>query len=142
VAENNKTTLLKMRGITKSFPGVRALKSVDFDLQAGEVHVLLGENGAGKSTLIKILSGAYQLDDGEIFIDGSPVRINNPHHASALGISTIYQETNLVPSLSVAENIFLGRLPRIPFLGVVKNKKIVGDSKDILAQLGVHKTAG
>jgi ribose transport system ATP-binding protein len=138
VVENNKTTLLKMRGITKRFPGVRALKSVDFDLQAGEVHVLLGENGAGKSTLIKILSGAYQLDDGGIFIDGSPVRINNPHHASALGISTIYQETNLVPSLSVAENIFLGRLPRIPFLGVVKNKKIVDDSKDILAQLGVH----
>jgi len=127
-----------MRGITKRFPGVLALKSVDFDLQAGEVHVLLGENGAGKSTLIKILSGAYQFDDGEILIDGSPVRINTPHHASALGISTIYQETNLVPSLSVAENIFLGRLPRIPFSGVVRSKKIVGDSKDILAQLGVH----
>lgn len=135
--ENGKTTLLRLKGITKKFPGVVALDSVDFDLQAGEVHVLLGENGAGKSTLIKILSGAHGLDSGEIFIDGTPVRIKSPHHASSLGISTIYQETNLVSSLSVAENIFLGRLPRIPLIGVVQTKKAVEGAQKILAQLGV-----
>jgi ribose transport system ATP-binding protein len=138
MAEKDRSNLLEMKGITKRFPGVLALNAVDFDLRSGEVHVLLGENGAGKSTLIKILSGAYGLDGGKIFINGQSVRINSPHHASALGISTIYQETNLVPSLSVAENIFLGRLPRIPFIGVVKNKQTVEGTLKIFAQLGVQ----
>lgn len=104
--------LLEMRGITKRFPGVVALHDVDFDLAGGEVHVLLGENGAGKSTLIKILAGAYHPDQGEIRLAGRPVRIDSAIAAQRLGIATIYQEFNLVPALTVAENIFLGRPPR------------------------------
>lgn len=100
---------LQMKGITKEFPGVLALNKVDFDLKEGEVHALIGENGAGKSTLIKILSGAHQMDQGEIFINNKKVAIQNPRHAQELGISVIYQEFNLVPYLSVYENVFLGR---------------------------------
>ena len=103
--------VLEMRHIGKSFPGVVALDDVDFELRRGEVHVLLGENGAGKSTLMKILSGAYQKNSGQIILDGADVEIKNPKHAQTLGISTIYQEFNLIPHLSVAENIFLGREP-------------------------------
>jgi len=104
----NSDKLLVMKGITKKFPGVVALENVDFDLERGEVHVLLGENGAGKSTLIKILSGAYKKDEGNIFLYGQPTEITSPRQARELGISTIYQEFNLVPYMSVAENIFLG----------------------------------
>jgi ABC-type sugar transport system ATPase subunit len=104
--------LLEMRNITKEFPGVKALDSVQFDLRAGEVHALLGENGAGKSTLIKVLGGIYQKDGGEIFIQGRPVEINNVNHARDVGISIIHQELVLVSSLSTAENIFLGREPK------------------------------
>jgi ribose transport system ATP-binding protein len=100
--------LLEMRGIVKRFPGVLALGGVDLDVRAGEVHCLLGQNGAGKSTLIKILSASYQPDEGEILWEGKPVALSNPQAAMALGISTIYQELDLVPGLSVAENIFLG----------------------------------
>src|SRR5512133_3844431 len=101
--------LLEMRDISKAFPGVRALDRVHFDLQQGEIHALMGENGAGKSTLIKILSGVYSLDEGEIFLEGQPIEPRNPTHAQALGISPVHQELNLEPYLSVAENIFLGR---------------------------------
>jgi ribose transport system ATP-binding protein len=101
--------VLKVRGISKRFPGVVALDRVDLDIRAGEVHVVLGENGAGKSTLMKILSGAYRKDDGEILIDGRPVEIQDPRHAQELGIAIIYQTFNQVPHLSVAENILLGR---------------------------------
>lgn len=104
-------SVLRMSGISKQFPGVRALDDVSFDLRPGEVHALLGENGAGKSTLIKIISGAYLKDRGEILINGQKVEIGNPHHAQQLGVATVYQEFNLVPYLSVAENIFLGRQP-------------------------------
>ena len=100
-----------MRDIRKSFPGVVALAGVDLTLNAGEVHMLLGENGAGKSTLMKILSGAYRKDAGEIRINDAPVDIRSPQDALALGIRVIYQELNLVPHLSVAENIFLGAAP-------------------------------
>ena len=100
-----------MRGIRKAFPGVVALDGVDLTLHAGEVHVLLGENGAGKSTLMKILSGAYRKDAGEIVIDGRDADIQSPRDALARGIRIIYQELNLVPHLSVAENIFLGDAP-------------------------------
>jgi ribose transport system ATP-binding protein len=103
--------LLQMRGVCKRFPGVVALDTVDFDLHAGEVHVLLGENGAGKSTLMKILSGAYRKDAGEILISGRHAAIDSPRAAQALGIATIYQELSLVPQLSVAENILLGHEP-------------------------------
>src|ERR1700751_4318545 len=104
--------VLRMTGISKQFPAVRALSGVDFRLFAGEVHALLGENGAGKSTLIKVLTGVYELDEGTIELDGAPVRITSPHHAQQLGISTVYQEVNLCPNLTVAENIFIGREPR------------------------------
>src|SRR5438093_4787259 len=103
---------LEMRGIGKRFPGVVALDGVDLTLHAGEVHMLLGENGAGKSTLMKILSGAYRKDAGEIRMNGAPVEIASPRDALNRGIRVIYQELNLVPNLSVAENIFLGALPR------------------------------
>lgn len=103
--------LLEMRGIGKSFPGVKALAGVNLRVRSGQVHALLGENGAGKSTLIKILSGAYTRDEGEIFVDGAKVDIRNPGDAERLGISTIYQEFNLAPNMTVAENIFLGHLP-------------------------------
>jgi ribose transport system ATP-binding protein len=110
-ASQTPPALLTLRGIVKRFPGVVALNNVDFELQAGEVHMLLGENGAGKSTLIKIISGAYRPDEGEILMNGKPVVIGTPQRAAKLGISTIYQEFNLAPSLNVAENVFLGRLP-------------------------------
>jgi len=103
--------LLEMKGIGKSFPGVKALQGVSLTVREGEVLALLGENGAGKSTLIKILSGAYAKDEGEILFDGQPVAIRTPEDAQALGISTIYQEFNLAKDLTVAENIFLGHLP-------------------------------
>jgi ribose transport system ATP-binding protein len=101
--------LLSMTGIAKHFGGVQALRGVDFDLRVGEVHALLGENGAGKSTLMNILSGVIEPDEGKIAIDGQPVRFTNPRDAQAAGIATIYQELDLVPSLDVAANLFLGR---------------------------------
>ncbi|MEV5199530.1 sugar ABC transporter ATP-binding protein [Streptomyces sp. NPDC053720] len=103
--------LLTMSGITKSFPGVRALDGVDLEVQAGEVHCLLGQNGAGKSTLIKVLAGAHQPDGGEITWRGEPVALKSPIAAMRLGIATIYQELDLVEGLSVAENVFLGHEP-------------------------------
>jgi ABC-type sugar transport system ATPase subunit len=105
------TPLLEVRGVSKAFPGVQALDNVDFEVYPGEVVALLGENGAGKSTLMKILSGAYHMDQGEIRLRGQPVTPQNPHHAQQLGISIIYQEFNLTPNQSVATNIFLGREP-------------------------------
>jgi ribose transport system ATP-binding protein len=104
-------TLLRMTGISKSFPGVNALRKVDFDLMPGEVHALVGENGAGKSTLIKILAGVYRADEGEIWIKDRKISTTDPRTMINAGVSVIYQELNLVPYLSVAENIFLGREP-------------------------------
>ena len=104
--------LLEVRDIEKSFPGVRALSGVSFDVRAGEVHALLGENGAGKSTLIKIVSGVYQPDAGAILIDGRETRFGSPEDAKRAGVATIYQELLLFPELTVAENIFLGHAPR------------------------------
>jgi ribose transport system ATP-binding protein len=101
-----------MSGIVKTFPGVRALDGVSFDVEAGEVHALVGENGAGKSTLMKILAGALPADAGEIALDGRTVRIDGPKAAEQLGIGMIYQEFNLVPDLGVIENIVLGVEPR------------------------------
>ena len=128
--------LLEMKGIGKSFPGVKALEGVSLTVRAGQVHALLGENGAGKSTLIKILSGAYIRDEGEIYWEGQPANISSPQDAQALGISTIYQEFNLAPHLSVGENIFLGNMPRKGWLidwGVVRRR-----SREILDSLGVN----
>ncbi len=105
--------LLRLVGVVKSFPGVRALDGVDLDVVPGEVHCLLGQNGAGKSTLIKVLAGAHKPDQGEIFWRGEAVTFPNPHAATAAGIATIYQELDLVDGLSVAENVFLGHEPQI-----------------------------
>ncbi|GLW73780.1 sugar ABC transporter ATP-binding protein [Kitasatospora phosalacinea] len=104
--------VLEVRGIRKEFPGVVALDGVDFRLFPGEVHALMGENGAGKSTLIKVLTGVYQSDGGEVELAGEQVRVTGPLQAQQIGISTVYQEVNLCPNLSVAENIFIGREPR------------------------------
>src|SRR5437870_13587158 len=103
------STLLEMRSITKSFPGVKALDGVSFDLNAGEIHALVGENGAGKSTLIKILAGVYSYPDysGQIILDQSELRFANVRDSEQAGIAVIYQELSLVKDLSVAENIFL-----------------------------------
>src|SRR4028119_1078722 len=103
--------LLRGAGIGKGFPGVQALQGVDFEVAPGEIHALLGENGAGKSTLLKILAGAQAPDAGTIELAGEAVTLPGPQAAQALGIVTIYQEFNLVPVLSVAENVFVGRLP-------------------------------
>src|SRR5436190_366911 len=125
-----------MRHIRKTFPGVVALDDVDFELRRGEVHILLGENGAGKSTLMKILSGAYQRSAGQIVFDGVEVEIKNPRHAQDLGISTIYQEFNLIPQLSIGENIFLGREPaRVP--GVIAQRSIFQAAARALGDLGM-----
>jgi monosaccharide-transporting ATPase len=104
-------SLLEVRRLSKSFPGVRALSGVDFTVRCGEIHGLMGENGAGKSTLIKVLTGVYERDEGETRLDGQPIFPRSPREAEAFGISTVYQEVNLIPHLSVAENICLGRQP-------------------------------
>ncbi|WP_330318008.1 sugar ABC transporter ATP-binding protein [Streptomyces platensis] len=126
--------LLRVEGVTKSFPGVRALDGVDLTLRAGEVHVLLGENGAGKSTLIKMLSGAHRPDEGRLLVDGDEVTVRSAQDAERLGIATIYQEFNLVPGLTVAENIFLGRQPRSR-LGLVDKKTMRTRAAELLRRV-------
>jgi ribose transport system ATP-binding protein len=132
---NQTNHLLEMNGITKTYPGVKALKSVNLTIGQGEVHALVGENGAGKSTLMKILAGAESRDSGEIKVNGNPVTIESPQHAQNLGISIIYQEFNLVPQLGAAENIFLGREPT--FCGFINYRKEFADARAILENLGV-----
>jgi len=132
--------VLRMQGICKRYPGVAALTDVRLDVHAGEVHVLMGENGAGKSTLMKILSGATRRDAGDIFVDGRPADIRTPRHARTLGISIIYQELNLIPHLSVAENISLGHAPRTPLgqvLGIVDRRALRARATQLLGELGV-----
>jgi ribose transport system ATP-binding protein len=106
------TSLISVRDVSKSFPGVKALDGVRFDLQPGEVHALMGENGAGKSTLMKILAGVYQKDSGEVLLDGKSVDIQSPAHAQALAIGIIHQELHLMGHMTAAQNIYLGREPR------------------------------
>lgn len=129
--------LLQMSGIEKRFAGVHALKGVDFELESGEVHALLGENGAGKSTLMKILAGIYPVDEGEIFIEGNKVSINSVKDAQALGISIIHQEISLVPHLSVAENIFLGKEP-VTKTGWIDWKRMIEETRKTLQQFGLE----
>jgi len=128
-------TLLSMSGITKSFPGVRALDGVDLDVQAGEVHCLLGQNGAGKSTLIKVLAGAHQPDTGTIRWRGEEVTLRSPIAAMRLGIATIYQELDLVEHLSVAENVHLGHEPTAAGF-VVRGKAARASTAALLKRLG------
>ena len=131
---------LEMRGIVKRFPGVLALDHVNLSVRRGEVHALLGENGAGKSTLMKILSGAYSKDEGEILFDGQPVEIHSAQDAQRLNISTIYQELNLTEQLTVAENIFMGRqLMKNRFQ--VDWRKMYEEAQKLLDELGVDVNA-
>ena len=127
--------VLETLGLTKSFPGVNALTNVDFRLFAGEVHTLMGQNGAGKSTLINVLTGVHSHDAGEIRIDGESVRFAAPLEAEAAGLRTLYQEVNLCPNLSVAENIFAGRQPRRR--GAIDWKAIHAGAREALAQLNI-----
>lgn len=131
------SSMLSMQGISKQFPGIVALDNVDFHARSGEVHCLLGHNGAGKSTLMKILSGVETADSGTISLDGEIVTIRNPQHARELGIRTIFQELSLAPALSVAENIYLERLPRTR-LGLVDRKHLNREAAKILEILGVE----
>ncbi|GGO43939.1 sugar ABC transporter ATP-binding protein [Streptomyces daqingensis] len=126
--------LLSMSGITKTFPGVRALDGVDLDVEAGEVHCLLGQNGAGKSTLIKVLAGAHQPDAGEIRWKGRPVRLHTPVAAMRLGVATIYQELDLVRHLSVTENIFLGN--EVAVRGFIRARDARRRAAELLRRLG------
>ncbi|TQM93931.1 sugar ABC transporter ATP-binding protein [Roseinatronobacter monicus] len=125
---------LRLQGIVKTFPGVRALDGVDFEVMPGEVHALLGENGAGKSTLMKVLAGMHQPDEGQIIIAGQSVRVTNPIEAKAQGVVLIHQELSLVPEMSAAENIYLGELPRKAF-GRVDWRTLYKSSNAILERL-------
>ncbi|MDO9637328.1 MAG: sugar ABC transporter ATP-binding protein [Pseudotabrizicola sp.] len=127
--------VLEARGIVKIFGQHRALEGVDFAVRAGEVHALLGENGAGKSTLIKILTGAYQPDGGEILLEGAAVRFTDPLNAQGSGIGTVYQEVNLLPNRSVAENLFLGRQPTR--FGLVQRRSIAAQATALMATYGL-----
>ncbi len=128
--------VLKMDNINKRFPGVRALDSVCLEVVPGEIHGLLGENGAGKSTLMKILSGVYTKDDGQIFLAGEEITVDNPHHAQVLGITIIHQELNLMPNLTVAENVYLGREPnRARF---VRWNQLYAQTRELTERLGIQ----
>ena len=126
-------SLLTMRRIDKRFPGVLALNGVDFTLRKGEIHALMGENGAGKSTLIKVLTGVYQMDGGEIRVEGEKVSIHSPQDAQKAGISTVYQEITLCPNLTVAENMFIGRSRG----AWVRQNKLEERADEILTKLGI-----
>ena len=128
--------VLEARGIVKVFGQHRALDAVDFTALPGEVHALLGENGAGKSTLIKILTGAYQPDGGELLLEGQPITLRDPLHGQGYGIGTVYQEVNLLPNRSVAENLFLGRQPTR--FGLVNRREIERRASELLARYGLE----
>ncbi|HCR84374.1 MAG TPA: sugar ABC transporter ATP-binding protein, partial [Lachnospiraceae bacterium] len=134
--ENN--IVLTMKDISKTFPGVKALQHVDFTLRKGEIHALMGENGAGKSTLIKVLTGVYDFESGEIHMEGTAGAFVNrsPQEAQNIGISTVYQEINLCPNLTVAENLFIGREPRKA--GMIDWKTMNKKSAEILQGLNIE----
>lgn len=129
--------VLEAKKIVKDFPGVRALKCVDFDVKEGEIHALCGENGAGKSTLMHILAGAIKQDGGDIYLNGEKVAIVNQRAANQMGISIVYQERSLVGSLNVAENIFAARQP-VGSLSIINWKKLHEDTNELLLKLGLH----
>ena len=129
---------LVARGLTKRFPGVLALDGVDFDLRAGEIHVLLGENGAGKSTLVKVLSGVMRPDEGELLLDAVPVRLDPPSVARAMGIGTVYQELALAPDMTVTQNIFLGRETVAGRIGMLDTRTMRREARRLLRLLDVE----
>jgi ribose transport system ATP-binding protein len=133
--------LLKVEGISKSFPGVQALSDVHFDVHKGEVIALVGENGAGKSSLMKILSGIYQKDAGTIYLEGVPVQIDGPRHAQELGIIIVHQEMNLMSHLTVAQNIYIGREPRRLGGLLLDEKKLNRQTAELLSRLGIKEFA-
>jgi len=137
--------VLRMEGISKAFPGVQALREVDFEAAAGEVVALIGENGAGKSTLMKILSGVYRKDAGRIYLHGQEAEISSPHHAQQLGIAIIYQEFNLTPNQSAAANIFVTREPRQRglgrFLKFVDRRRMEEEARQLLDRVGARAPA-
>jgi len=135
MASQTGDVILEARDITKSFNGIRALKGASLALRAGEVHGLNGENGAGKSTLIKIITGFYQQDAGEVLLDGRPVRFDRPKDSQDAGISTVYQEVNLIPERTVAENILLGREPRRA--GLLRKRAAIAKAQSILDRFGL-----
>jgi len=130
--------ILEMRGIKKLFPGVRALDEVDYQLRHGEVHVILGENGAGKSTLMKILAGIYSKDAGEIILHGEQVQINSVTEASELGIEMIHQELDLIGTLTVAQNIYLGRESEFSKFGLIDNKAMTEAGRRAMKRLNIN----
>lgn len=129
--------LIRMEGICKYFPGVKALENVSITVRAGEVHALLGENGAGKSTLIKILNGVYRPDKGKIFVRGKEVQINDISDAQRLGIGIIFQEYNLCPDINVAENVFIGRQKKNRF-GLVDRRYVERETQKVLDKVGLN----
>ena len=129
-------SLVTMKGISKAFPGVQALENVDFELKKGEIHALIGENGAGKSTLIKVLTGVERPDAGTITLEAKEIQVKSPQHAQRLGISTVYQEINLCPNLTVAENILIGRQPFR--FGSIDWKKLNTQAAQFLQRLGIN----
>ena len=137
--------LVKARNITKRWPGVVALDNVDFNIYAGRVNAIVGENGAGKSTLMNIISGTYSDYEGDVFLDDKKVSFRNTAEAGKMGISMIHQELNMIPYLSIAENIFLGREP-LTFIGTIDYKKMHREAKEILSRLhfteDTHKSVG
>lgn len=130
--------LLSMTGISKSFPGVKALSNVRLDLNHGEVLALVGENGAGKSTLMKIITGIYDKDEGQVFFEGNEISVSNTKEAQELGISIIHQELNLMSDLTIAQNIFLGREPRAGFNFFLKEKELNQQANKLFEQLNIH----
>ena len=133
-----RSTLLSMRNIEKSFPGVRALKSASIDIAQGSVHALMGENGAGKSTLMKCLFGVYKKDSGSIFLEGEEVDFKNSRDALERGVSMVHQELNQAMKLTVAENIWLGRFPKISkHLPFISDKEAVGRTRELFDRLGL-----
>lgn len=140
LSENRNTAgrqpVLEMRGISKAFGHVQALDRVDFELHTSEVVALVGDNGAGKSTLVKILSGVYRADSGEVYVDGARVQIQSPGDAMKVGIATVYQDLNLVPNRDVASNIYLGLEPR-RWIILVDRTKMFAEAETVMGTLGI-----
>ena len=137
MVSSQQSVALEARGVSKAFAGVRALQEVDLAVRPGSIHALIGENGAGKSTLIKVLTGAYQPDTGEILHNGAPVHFTRPADAQDAGISTVYQEVNLIPQLSIARNIYLGREPRTR-LGLIDTRRMEREARSLLDGFGLN----